>query len=101
MTDVKKPQDRKPKAEEVAEELFTFTVDGKEHVFPVAKGDVFTKAFVRKSRKLPELHQLFEVVEGLAGGDEDLLDMYDNLPEGDDERFHEELSTYLGAELGK
>ena len=101
MTDVEKPQDRKPKAEEAAEELFKFTVDGTEHVFPKSKSEVFTKAFVRRSRKLPEMHQLFEVVEGLAGNDEALLDMYDNLGDEDDERFHDELSAYLGADLGK
>jgi len=84
MSDVKKPQDRKPKAKSTGNtECFTFTHDGVEYTLRPTY-DVLTPGFLRKNRNRSDMDAFFTMLEELA--DAETLDVIDNMSRTE---FHE------------
>lgn len=94
MTAPRKPQDRKPKADEAAPGgFFSFSQGGKQHTFPKPFSVVQSPGYLRANRRRSDLDLTFTMIEDLADNDPVILKAIDNMS-------RDEFNT-LSVRLGK
>jgi len=93
----KKPQDRKPKTEDVSD-CFSFEHDGETYTLKRTI-DHITPGFLRKNRKLDDLDAFFTILEELA--DDEQLAVIDGMSTPEFGQLNRDFYKHLGAQRGE